>query len=71
MGNQGFSGETRALLSVSHCARKEQRKILLGIGNRYDYNMQSVVVEIIRRYGSYSLSGYVSVVRSSLLGRGR
>ena len=29
-------------------------KVLLGIGNRCDNNMEFVVVEIIRRYGSYS-----------------
>ena len=42
----------------------EKGKIILGIGNRYDNNLQFVVVERIRRYRSYSSAGYVSVVRS-------
>ena len=39
---------------------------LLEIGNRYCNNLQVVVVERIRRYGSHSLAEYVSVVRSLL-----
>ena len=39
-------------------------KILLEIGNRYDNNLQFVVVEIIGRFGLCSLAGYVPVVRN-------
>ena len=38
-----------------------ERKILLGIGNRYDNNLQ-FLVERIGHYGSYALAEYVSVV---------
>ena len=44
----------------------QQRKQIFGIGNRYDNNLQFVVVKSITRYGSYSLAGYVSVVCSLL-----
>ena len=33
------------------------KNILLGIGNRYDSNLQFVVAEITRRYGSMFLGG--------------
>lgn len=44
--------------------RKTKKKILLGIGNRREKNLQVVVAEIIRRYGSCSWAEYV--VRSLL-----
>ena len=55
---RGFPIEARAFLSVSPspvCVAlpTKKRKILLEIGNRYDNNLQFIVVERIRRYGSY------------------
>ena len=60
------------LISMTrHKKMKAKKEILLGIGNRYDNSLQFVVVEIVRRNGSYSLAGYVSVVRSPLRQRQR
>ena len=44
-------------------AYRNERKILVESGNRYDNNLQFVVVERIRRHGSHYLAENVSVVR--------
>ena len=58
VSRQGLEPNTRKIGQ-----KRNERKTLLGIGNRYDNNLQFDVVERIRRYGSYYLAGYVSVVR--------
>ena len=62
---KGLNKELRAVKTACHEKKNGAvRKILLRMGSRYGNSPQFVVIERIRRCGSYSLAGYVSVVRS-------
>ena len=60
--NPAIPGAPRS--AVTSRDRRRQRKIFLGIGNRYYIYLHVVVVERIMRYDTYCLAGYASGVRS-------
>ena len=54
--NEGVFSSEKGASENTRCTLVVVWKILSEIGNRYDNNLQFVVVEMIRRYSSYSLA---------------